>query len=264
MKTPGTKALLSHSTNRLLFLLVCFLPLPYRAAEPAANLPDVFAGTRACGDAARSAALKQSILGIIQKEVVRRTAPDTVMVEEQDLEIQACPSPAMIDSEFVIKGAEYDAARDITVFWLASSQTKSVLPPLIVTVHKQRSVRIMVAKRDLRSGQAVSVNDFAEETQSSGNLLLPPGQLWGETPSPVNTDQTVKGPATKVRSKPILLVKVGIPSELLVSGKNFRGRMTVIPLQSGGQGDELRVRDPGTRNILRARVTSTNQLEEIF
>ena len=264
MKTPNIVALLSHSTNRLLLLLVCFLPLSYRAAEPAANLPGVFAGTTACGDAARSTALNQNILAVIQKEVTRRTAPDTVTVERQDVEIQTCPSPAMMDSEFVIKEAEYDAARDVTVFRLASSQAKSVLPPLIVTVHKQRSVKVMVAKRDVRNGQAVSMNDFAEATQSSGNVLLPSGPLWGAISNSVNPGQTVKGPATNVRSKPVLLVKIGIPSELIVSGRNFKGRMTVIPLQSGAQGDELRVRDPGTRKVLRARVTSANQLEEIF
>ena len=264
MNTPNTLALLRRSTNRLLFLLVCFLPLSYGAAEPAANIPDVFASSRACGDAARSMAMNQRILEIIQKEVTRRTVPDTVTVERQDLEIQTCPAPGVLDSEFVIKAAEYDAARDVTVFWLASSQTKSVLPPLIVTVHKQRSVKVMVARHDVRSGQALSVNDFAEATQSSGNVLLPSAPLWTALANSVSTGQAVRGPAANVRPKPVLLVKTGIPSELLIVGRNFKGRMTVIPLQSGGQGDELRVREPGTRHIVRARVTSANQLEEIF
>ena len=230
----------------------------------AANLTRYVVGTRACGDGARSAALRQRMLGVIQQEVTRRTAPDTVMVEEQDLEIQACPQQGLVDSEFVIKEAEYDAARDITVFWLASSQKGNVLPPLIVTVHTRRSMKMMVANRDLRSGQAVSKNDFVETTQSSGNILVPAARLWGTISNPTSTDQAAKKPTVKDNPTAVLLVKVGMPAELVVLGKNFRGSMTVIPLESGGRGEELRVRDPGTRNVLRARVTSINQLEEIF
>jgi len=55
-----------------------------------------------------------------------------------------------------------------------------------------------------------------------------------------------------------------MPSVLFLTGKNFKGRMTVVPLESGRLGDEVRVRDLGTQNILRATVTNTNQLEEIF
>ena len=128
--------MLCRPTNRLLLLLACFLPLPCWAAEPAPNLTGHLVGINACGDWAHSMALKQKIMGTIQQEVIRRTAPDAVTVEEQDLQIQACPPQGVIDSEFVIKEAEYDAARDITVFWLASSQRGNVLPPLIVTVHK--------------------------------------------------------------------------------------------------------------------------------
>ena len=152
---------------------------------------------------------------------MRRTAPDTVMVEEQDLEIQACPPQGMVDSEFVIKEAEYDAARDITVFWLASSQKGNVLPPLIVTVHKQRSMRIMVAKRDLRSGQAVSMNDFAETTQSSGNLLCPLRGCGERLRTPLAPIRSTKKPAMKANSNSVLLVKVGMPAELVVLGKEF-------------------------------------------
>lgn len=264
MKRSLTLAMLSRSTNRFLILLLCLLTLPCRAAEPAPNLTGQFVGKDGCGDAARFNALKQRIMGTIQQEVIRRTAPDMITVEEQDLQIQTCPPQGAVDSEFVIKAAEYDAARDITVFWLASSQRGNVLPPLIVTVHKQRCVKIMVAKRDLRSGQVVSMNDFVETTQSSGNVLVPAVRLWGTIPSPAATDPAPQKPAIKTRSNSVMLVKVGTPAELVVTGKNFKGSMTVIPLESGGRGEELRVRDPGTRNILRARVTSTNQLEGIF
>jgi len=121
--------------------------------------------------------LKQRILGAIREEVRRRTSPDPVTIEEQDLQIQACP-PAM-DSELVIKRAEYDAVRDITVFYLAVSESGNI-PPLIVTVNKQRSIRVLVAKRDVHSGQAVSMSDFVEATRSSGSVLLPAAELWAE------------------------------------------------------------------------------------
>lgn len=260
MKTPLIVAVSSCPTNRLPLLLACLLVLPCRAAQPAANLRGDIAGLGACGDPARTMVLKQRILGAIQVEVLRRTAPDPVTVGEQDLQIQACPRQA--DSEFVIKRAEYDVARDVTVFYLASSQSGNI-PPLMVTVNKQRSMRVMVPKRDLRSGQAVSRNDFVEVTQSSGNLLAPAAWLWGGLADPFPTDPATK-PASKSRPNSALLVKVGMPSVLFLKGKNFKGGMTVVPLESGRLGDEVRVRDPGTQNILRATVTSINQLEQNF
>lgn len=260
MNTPCTVAALSRPTNRLLLLLACLLSLPCASAQPASSLPGDFADMGACGDPARMMGLKQRILGAIREEVRRRTSPNPVTIEEQDLRIQACP-PA-IDSEPVIKWAEYDAARDITVFHLAVSE-KDNIPPLIVTVNKQRSIRVLVAKRDLRSGQAVSMNDFVAATQSSGNLLLPDADLLATSANPLRNDPTTK-PASKINSNSPLLVKVGMPSELVLRGKNFRGSMTVVPLESGRLGDEVRVRDPGTHNVLRATVTNINQLEEIF
>ena len=260
MKTPLMMAMPSFPSNRLLPLLACLLVLPCPAAQPAANVMGDFTPIGACDDPARTTALKQRILAAIRQEVLRRTSPDLVTVEEQDLQIQACPH--QVDSDFVIKEAVYDAARDVTVFYLTSSQRENI-PPLIVTVHKQRSIRVMVAKRDLRSGQAVSMNDLDEITQSSGNLLEPAARLLTGLPDPGRTDAATK-PASKCRPNSALLVRVGIPSVLFVRGRNFKGRMTVVPLDSGRLGDEIRVRDPGTQNTLRATVTSTNQLEEIF
>jgi flagella basal body P-ring formation protein FlgA len=248
------------STNRLLPVLACLLVLPCPAAQPATSPSGDFTTLGACGDLVRSLILKQRILGAIQEEVSRRTSPDTVTIEEQDLQIQACPR--QVDTEFVIKRAEYDAARDVTVFYLASAQQGNI-PPLIVTVNKQRSVRVMVAKRDVHSGQIASMNDFVEATRSSGNLLLNAAGLSAAVPNPVRTDPVTR-PALKTKPNSALLVKVGMPSELVLRGKNFTGGMTVIPLDSGRLGDEVRVRDPATQNILRATVTNINRLEEIF
>ena len=254
----------SHPTIRLLILLLCLPILPCHAAEPAANAPTHGVDRSACGDAARWSAFEQKILETIRNEVLRRTAPENVMIERQDLDIQACPQAAFIDSELVIKRAEYDAPRGISVFWLASSRAGNTVPPLIVTVRKQRSLRVLVTRHELRTGQAVSINDFAEATQLSGNLLSPAAELWGSLPNPSHSEATAKKPSSEVKSKPVLLVKIGVPAELALLGKNFRGKMPVIPLESGSLGDELRVRDPGTHNIIRAKVTSVNQLEEIF
>jgi flagella basal body P-ring formation protein FlgA len=213
-----------------------------------------------CGDRERTQVLKQKILEPIREEVRRRTSPDPVTVEEQDLRIQACPPSGEFD--FVIQRAEYDATRDVTVFYLASTQRGSV-PPLLVTVNKQRSIKVLVVKRDLRSGQAVGVNDLVESTQSSGNLLVRAAALLPALPDSVSSDSATRL-APKRKPNAALLVKVGMPSVLLVQGRNFRGSMTVVPLDSGRLGDEVRVRDPGTQNILRATVTDKNQLEEIF
>lgn len=262
MKISLMKAFAGCPKNCLPLLLWCFVTLPSPAAQPAVNLTGNLTGAGACGDPARMPALKQRILAAIRAEVLRRTSPEVVTVEESDLQIQACPAQPFFDSDFVIRRAEYDAVRDVTVFLLAPLQANNV-PPLIVAVHKQRSMSELVARHDLRSGQIVSTDDLAQITQSSGNVLLPTARLWAKGTNEARTDQVTKAAST-ANSRSPLLVKVGMPSELVFRGKNFKGSMTVIPLESGRLGDELRVRDPGTKNILRATVSSVNQLEQIF
>jgi flagella basal body P-ring formation protein FlgA len=260
VKTPLRAPVPGCPTICLLLLLACFLLSPCPGAQSAPSWPGDFADRGACGDPARMTLLKQRVLAVIREDVRRRTSPDPVTVEDQDLQIQACPP--QVDSEFVIMRAEYDAARDITVFYLAASR-QGTIPPFIVTVKKQRKMRVLTVKRDLRNGQAVSMNDFLETTRSSGNLLTPEAGLLAAFQHPLGADAAAR-PASKLLPAPDWLVKVGRPSVLLVRGKNFVGRMTVVPLQSGRLGEEVQVRDPGTQNILRATVSNTNQLEEIF
>lgn len=246
-------------------LIICtwLVTLPCRSAEPAANLTGT-PTTSSCGNTEVSKALRQTILGTIQDEVSRRTAPEPVTIEETDLQLQVCPQPGLVDSRPVIKNAEYDASRDVTLFWLGSAMKDSKLPPLIVAVHKQRSAKVLIARHSVRGGQAVSMSDFVEVTQSSGNLLSPGAQLWGANTEAPLAQTSIRKPDSARLPKAPVLVKVGVPAELVLSGQNFRGRMMVIPTGSGRMGDELRVRDPGTRNILRARVAGANQLEAIF
>ena len=262
MKISLITALTDRTKSCLPLLLWCLVAMPSQAAQPAVNLTGNFTDAGACGDPARTAALKQRILAAVRAEVLRRTSPEAVTVEESDLQIQACPPQKFFDSDFVIKHAEYDAVRDVTIFLLAPLQANNI-PPLVVAVHKQRSMRVFVVRHDLRSGQIVSMDDLAEVTQSSGNVLLPTARLWAGATNEARTEPVTKAASTADSHSP-LLVKVGMPSELLLRGKNFRGSMTVIPLESGRLGDELRVRDPGTHNILRATVSNVDQLEQIF
>lgn len=238
---------------------ICFAALPGAAAEPNVN-PRAIAN--ACSNRESAGVLRQKLLAPIREEILRRTSPEAVTVEEDDLEIQSCLPEDSADFAFTVKHAEYDAVRDVTVFWLASSQRGNTRPALMITVHKRREVKVTVARHDVRSGQAVSAADFAESTRSSGNLLAPASQLWQAAGNRISAEP--KKAETKTNPRPSLLVKVGVPAELLIRGKNFQGRMSVIPLESGSNGDELRVRDPASRKILRAKVTSVNQVEEDF
>ena len=262
MKISLIKAFAGYPKNCLLLLLCCFVALPSQAAQPAVKLTGNLTATGICSDPARLTVLKQKILAAIRTEVARRTSREAVTVDESDLQIQACPAQAFFDSDFVIRRAEYDAVRDVTLFLLAPLQANDV-PPLIVAVHKQRSMSMFVARHDLHSGQIVSMDDLAQITQSSGNILLPTARLWATDTNEARADQATKAASTANPHSP-LLVKLGMPSELVFRGKNFKGSMTVIPLESGRLGDELRVRDPGTQNILRATVSNVNQLEQTF
>jgi len=93
------------------FLALCLGVPPGQAAVPPTNLQSRPADASACGDPARSRVLKQRILVPIREEVLRRTAPNAVTVEERDLQIQTCPQQDAAESEFTVKGEEYAADR---------------------------------------------------------------------------------------------------------------------------------------------------------
>ena len=56
------------------------------------------------------------------------------------------------------------------------------------------------------------------------------------------------------------LVKTGVESSLVIEGSDYRITSTVIPLEAGALGDQIRVRDPVRRRVLTAQVVGPGML----
>jgi flagella basal body P-ring formation protein FlgA len=67
--------------------------------------------------------------------------------------------------------------------------------------------------------------------------------------------------AGSARKTPIL-VRPGSSATLLVEAGPLRITTTVVPLQSGSQGQQILVRNPETRGTLRATVIAPNLLKQ--
>jgi hypothetical protein len=65
-------------------------------------------------------------------------------------------------------------------------------------------------------------------------------------------------------AQPRVLVKPGKPVRMLGEGRNFRFSTIVVPLQPGRKGEIIRVRERGTRRLLKAEVTGEGILKAQF
>lgn len=69
--------------------------------------------------------------------------------------------------------------------------------------------------------------------------------------------------ATGSAQSPVL-ARPGKPARLVAEGPNFRFSTIVVPLQQGRKGQLIRVREKGTRRLLKARVVSEGLLQAQF
>jgi flagella basal body P-ring formation protein FlgA len=68
-------------------------------------------------------------------------------------------------------------------------------------------------------------------------------------------------PTHHLTSPPIVLVTAGQPAKLVVETATLRMTTLVTPLESGVQGQLIRVRNLDTRRVLRAEVVGKGLLE---
>jgi len=85
----------------------------------------------------------------------------------------------------------------------------------------------------------------------------------GKQPS-VSASREIVLNAVAVRpfaKRPEMLVKAGVATRLVIEGADYRLTSTVIPLQPGALGQEIRVRDPLTHKISSAQVAGPGLLK---
>lgn len=153
-----------------------------------------------------------------------------------------------------------DPARGLTRFRLWTSKEPGNLP-FTVSVPGVIKLPTLVARRTLVSGEVASASDFTVEMRASRRTMkaAPPSAggladlaVRGVVPAgaPVNRDQF---------ERPVL-VEPGTLSTLTVSGNGFSIKTIVTALEQGVLGQEIRVRNTESKQVLEARVAGRDRL----
>lgn len=159
----------------------------------------------------------------------------------------------------------FDPLRHETRFRLWTSKEPRNLP-FYVTLPSDAKFPALVARRDLVASQPVGPADFEVERRaatSGGSATLPltPADLAGlETRTPLRAGEAVN----RSMFTQAVLVEPGMPARLVVKGNGFRLETTVVPLERGVLGQQIRVRDPDTHRILAATVVAKGVLRSEF
>ncbi|HEX5483632.1 MAG TPA: flagellar basal body P-ring formation chaperone FlgA [Terriglobia bacterium] len=155
---------------------------------------------------------------------------------------------------------ESDPLRNETRFRLWTSKEPGNLP-FSVTVPGAVKLPTLVARHMLTPGEIVSATDFAVEMRPQGrNAGDPPAaaaELDGLTArAPVREGQ----PVSRNQFHQPVLVEPGTLATLILQGAGFSIKTIVTPLEQGVLGQEIRVRNKETRQVVEAKVTGRDRL----
>ncbi|HZT71879.1 MAG TPA: flagellar basal body P-ring formation chaperone FlgA [Terriglobia bacterium] len=181
----------------------------------------------------------------LDPQQVQLSVPVYVTTNDPGLEVlRISPYPLRGDTQFVL--------------W--TSNEPNILP-FTVTVQRVLKLPALVTRRALPPGKIVSPADFAMEMrpqQRNGTMPFVSTQdLAGlETRAAIRAGQPVDLDLFK---RPVL-VKPGALATLIVHGRAFSIKTVVEPLEQGVLGQEIRVRNTETRQVVQARVVGRDRL----
>jgi flagella basal body P-ring formation protein FlgA len=155
---------------------------------------------------------------------------------------------------------ESDPLRGATRFRLWTSKEPGNLP-FEVSVPGAVKLPTLVSRHALASGEIVSASDFEVVMKPGAGILSGKpasiAQLTGlETRAPLQAGQ----PVARTEFAPPVLVRAGTLATLSVQGPHFSIKTVVVPLEQGVLGQEIRVRNPETREVVEAKVIGRDRL----
>lgn len=221
-----------HAAFVLLFVTAAMEWRPFALAATADSRgPD--RSRMECTDGGKS--LRRRLAEFIRSELVWQRDSGAADLREENIFVQACIGQDDSVTPFVIRKMEYDLLRMNTRF-LVGISGKPGFPSVVVTVHGERARSIPSA--------LLAAKPFAGIIAKSER----------------GAEETVSHPTVK----PPLLIRAGRAARFLVEGRNFRAEIAVIPLQSGADGQKVRVRDPETKQIMAGTVVGQNRLAAVY
>lgn len=155
---------------------------------------------------------------------------------------------------------ESDPMRHETRFRLWTSKEPGNLPFTVVVPHEVK-LPTLVASRTLAAGEIVSATDFAVEmrpgVQNPSSPATTVADLAGlETRAPIHAGEMVSHGQF---AQPVL-VEPGTLATLILKSPTFSIKTIVIPLEQGVLGQEVRVRNAESRQVVEAKVVGRDRL----
>lgn len=153
-----------------------------------------------------------------------------------------------------------DPLRRETEFTLWTSKEPDNLP-FTVTIQRALKLPALVARRTIPPGEIVSSADFAVEMRPAGREP-DASSVSGEDLEGLETRAVLRAgqPVARDQFKRPILVKPGALATLIVQGSAFSIEAVVDPLEQGMLGQEIRVRNTETRQVVEAKVVGRDRL----
>lgn len=155
----------------------------------------------------------------------------------------------------------FDPLRRETRFRLWTTKEPRNLP-FCVAISRDLKLPTLVARHDLAPGEHARPADFDVQTRTAMSeasaASLAPAQMAGLQARRLIHAGEVVNRSMFTRE---ILAEPGLPAKLVVEGRGFRLETTVIPLERGVLGQQIRVRDPDTHRILAAEVVGKGKLQ---
>jgi len=166
-------------------------------------------------------------------------------VDAAKLNLQLCPMVTSDNPGLEVTGIDFDAFHQVTRFRLWTAKEPENLPFYVTISGRQMSLKAMpqMAGTEARS----KTHSEAQPAVSAHSEPARPAIGSGGVKS------SPKGQE--------MLVKAGVATQLVIEGADYRLTSTVIPLQPGALGQEIRARDPLTHKILSVQVAGPGLLK---
>jgi hypothetical protein len=169
-------------------------------------------------------------------------------VDPAALNLQLSTLVTSDDPGLEVTGIEFDAFHQVTRFRLRTAKEPEHLPFYVTMPGRQMGSKA--------AAQSPAAAEARTATHSEEHLAIPAYS----GPAHAVADAGASAVKSSTRGSEVL-VKAGVATQLVIEGADYRLMSTVIPLQPGVLGQEVRVRDPLTHKISSAQVAGPGLLK---
>lgn len=203
---------------------------------------------------------RKEIVQAIQKALGRQGVAVTGPLDAESLHLSVPVYVTSADPGLQVLRIAADPARHETEFTLWTSKEPENLP-FVVTLQRALKLPTLVARRSVPAGEIVSTSDFAVEMRPAGQTRAA-SSISQENLAGLETRAGLRAgqPVALDQFKRPILVRPGALATLIVRGSAFSIKTIVDPLEQGVLGQEIRVRNSETRQVVEAKVVGRDRL----